>query len=625
MSEQPIDEAEPVDSTATAFGVLVEKLLSRRDFLQHTTAIGIAAWVANAGLPRSALAGGGDPDWLCFDAVATNSRDTITIPRGFRWHVVASWGDPLWRKGIAFDPHTCGTGASQELAFGDNNDGMGLFNLSGHTVIAVNNEDINKNVFYCNRQDLKPANADDIHKAKSAHGVTIMEIEQHNGIWSIVQDSPYNRRITADTPIAITGPAQGHDLLKTAADPGAIRTLGTWSNCGSGRTPWNTYLSCEENFNDYFSSSDPAFELTPAFQRYGIGLSDKGYAWADADERFDIHKHPNEPNRVGYVVEIDPSDPESVPKKRTALGRLKHENVAVVVAESNHVVAYMGDDERGEYLYRFVSNDRYRPHQNNSDLLDNGSLYVARFDLDGGGQWLELNSETTAMRSEAEICVHTRLAASRVAATTMDRPEWIAANPRQPEVYCCLTNNKHRGKKPNRGGDPTPVGGPNPRKNNRYGQIVRWIPDHGDHTAIGFRWDLFVVAGNPLIHRDEQAGSSNVTADNMFNSPDGLAFDDQGGLWIQTDGKYSNQGRFAGHGNNQMLFANPNSREIKRFLVGPKECEITGLCWSPDRKTMFVGIQHPGEKGNSHFPDGSGTLPRSSIIAITRNDGGNMG
>ena len=207
----------------------------------------------------------------------------------------------------------------------------------------------------------------------------------------------------------------------------------------------------------------------------------------------------------------------------------------------------------------------------------------------------------------------------------MDRPEWVAANPMKAEAYCCLTNNKHRGKKPNRGGDETPVGGPNPRAGNKYGQIVRWVPDNGDHTAIGFSWDLFVVAGNPTVHEDDRAGSDNVTAQNMFNSPDGLAFDRKGGLWIQTDGKYSNKDDFAGQGNNQMLYANTKTGEIKRFLVGPRECEVTGLCWSPDYKTMFVGIQHPGERGNSHFPDGGDSVPRSSIVAVRRKDGQDIG
>jgi secreted PhoX family phosphatase len=360
-------------------------------------------------------------------------------------------------------------------------------------------------------------------------------------------------------------------------------------------------------------------------KRYGVGNKDRGYAWATADERFDISKHPNEPNRAGYVVEIDPLDPTSTPKKRTALGRFKHENAEVVIAANGKVAVYMGDDERGEFLYRFVSNGTYVEGGDNTDLLEDGKLYVARFSDKQRGEWVELTPAATGLASRAEVCIYSRLAASAVGATTMDRPEWVAAHPKKAEVYCALTNNKNRGKKPNAGGDATPVGGPNPRAANNYGQIVRWRPDGGDHTAPGFEWDLFVMAGNPTVHSDAYAGSKNVNADNMFNSPDGISFDSNGLLWIQTDGNYSNEKDFAGMGNNQMLVGDTETGEIARFMVGPKQCEITGMARSPDRKTMFVGIQHPGERGDSHFPGGGDTVPRSTIIAITRDDGGVIG
>jgi hypothetical protein len=349
--------------------------------------------------------------------------------------------------------------------------------------------------------------------------------------------------------------------------------------------------------------------------RYGIGNSDFGYAWATADERFDISRHPNEPNRAGYIVEIDPLDPTSTPKKRTALGRFKHENAELVIAANGKVVVYSGDDERGEFLYRFVSDGEYVNGGDNSDLLENGTLYVARFDDDMRGEWLALTPETTGM-TLAEICIHTRQAASAVGATTMDRPEWVAANPNKVEAYCALTNNSRRG---NEG---QPVGGPNPRAANAYGQIVRWEPDDEDHSAPGFLWDLFVLAGNPTVHSDEYAGSANVNAGNMFNSPDGISFDRNGMLWIQTDGNYSNEGDFAGQGNNQMLIGDPATGEIRRFLVGPNECEVTGLTFSPDGRTAFAGIQHPGEDGGSHFPGGGESVPRSAVIAIRRDDGG---
>ena len=623
---------DPSAANSTDFGALaeqaMERALSRRTLLGAAATFGASAFVLGAGgfLSTTRAKTGAAPHWLRFNPVAANRLDTITLPKGFRWRPVISWGDPLWSKGSAFDHKTRGDAASQALAFGDNNDGMSVFTVNGRTILAVNNEYVNKGVFFGNRDSQTPETEDDILKGKHAHGVSILEIKQENGHWKPVLDSEYNRKITPDTPMDITGPARGHTLLKTDADPQGVQALGTWNNCGNGETPWGTYLSCEENFHGYFGSDDAAFQPSKELQRYGVKTNDKGYAWRKQDERFDIAKHPNEPNRAGYVVEIDPLDPTAAPKKRTALGRFKHENAEVTVAANGHVVVYLGDDERGEYLYRFVSADKHNPKGDNRNLLEDGQLYAAKFNDDGSGVWLPLTPETTGMDSKAEICIHTRQAASAVRATTMDRPEWIAAHPHKTEAYCCLTNNKNRGKKPNAGGDATPVGGPNPRKANPYGQIVRWTPDHGDHTADTFRWALFVLAGNPIVHRDAHAGSDNVTPNNTFNSPDGLKFDSKGGLWIQTDGKYTDEGHFAGQGNNQMLLGNTETGRIDRFLVGPRQCEVTGICWSADRKTIFIGIQHPGEgQGDSHFPGGGETVPRSSVIAITRDDGGEMG
>ena len=605
----------------TEFSRLARNALTRRRFLGGA-ASGTAAFVmtTTALTPLKAQA----ESRLGFEAVAANAMDTVTLPKGYSWHVLLSWGDPLWSQGAPFDEATRGTGPSQELAFGDNTDGMEVFTDGNRVILAINNEYTNLDIAYGNRESGGPETADDIRKGKAANGVTIVEISERDGRWSIVMDSPFNRRITADTPMEITGPARGHELLRTAADPSGATSLGTWNNCGAGRTPWGTFLTCEENFNGYFSSSDPAFQPNEAFQRYGIGIEDEGYGWALFDERFDISKHPNEPNRAGYVVEIDPLDPTSTPKKRTALGRFKHENAAVVISGGGQVVVYLGDDERGEFLYRFVSDGKYVAGGDNRNLLESGTLYVAKFSDDMRGEWIALTPETTGMASAAEIAVHTRQAASAVGATTMDRPEWVAANPNAVEAYCCLTNNKNRGVKPNAGGDDTAVNGPNPRIENSFGQIVRWVPDDGDHTSSGFAWDLYVTAGNPTVHSDAYAGSPNVTGDNMFNSPDGLKFDATGLLWIQTDGNYSNAEGFAGMGNNQMLVGDPTTGEIRRFLVGPRECEVTGIAWSPDRRVLFVGIQHPGEDGNSHFPGGGNSVPRSSIIVIMRDDDGLM-
>ena len=639
ISFDEFDEIRNPRPEQTDFSRITDSVMSRRNFLGGTVAVGAGAYALTSGLAESAAAS--TATRVGFTPVAANSLDTVTVPDGYSWHVVARWGDPLWSSGVPFDQATRGTGASQELAVGDNTDGMELFNLDGRNLLVTNNEYVNIPIIYPYENIVLeggeevpagPQNADDVRKGKAGHGVTVMEVAEQAGFWSIVVDSPYNRRITADSPMTITGPAAGHDLLKTAADPTGTTALGTWNNCGSGRTPWGTYLACEENFNGYFSSSDPENVPTDAMARYGIGNEDWGYAWATADDRFDISKHPNEPNRFGYIVEIDPADPTSMPKKRTALGRFKHENAEVVLASDGRAVVYLGDDERGEFLYKFVSAGRYTPGGDNSDLLNEGSLYVAVFGEDMVGEWVELTPESTGMASQADICIHTRQAASAVGATTMDRPEWVATNPNKVEAYCCLTNNSRRGitddsgaVRANAGGDAMVVSAVNPRAGNNYGQIVRWVPESGDHAADRFTWDLYVMAGNPTVHQDDYAGSSNVTPENMFNSPDGLKFDNAGTLWIQTDGNYSNEGDFAGMGNNQMLVGDTTTGEINRFLVGPMECEITGLTWSSDRRTMFVGIQHPGEDGNSHFPDGGNSVPRSCVIAVKRDDGGLIG
>lgn len=604
------------------FDRIVEAAITRRGLLGGVLSVGALSALGVAVVPSAARAA---TDRFAFDAISTSTSDAITVPPGYSANVLVRWGDPLTSDAPAFDHATRGTGASQAVTFGDNTDGMEVFSHNGKLLLAVNNEYTNRKIIWGNRAEGKSETDDDVLKGKMAHGLSVVEIAPGENGWEVVVDSPYNRRVTPDTPMALTGPAAGSDFVKTAADPDGMMSLGTWNNCGNGSTPWGTYLACEENFNGYFSSSDEGIERTDAQKRYGINTSDWGYGWAKIDERFDISKHPNEANRAGYVVELDPTDPTSTPKKRTALGRFKHENAEMVINADGRVVVYMGDDERGEFLYRYVSDGVYAPGGDTDSLLEEGTLSVAVFSDDGTGTWADLTPESTGMASAAEIAVHTRMAASAVGATTMDRPEWVAANPKAAEVYCCLTNNKNRGVKPNAGGDDTSVNGPNPRAENHYGQIVRWRPDGADHTAAGFSWDLYVLAGNPTVHDDANAGSDNLTAENMFNSPDGLKFDGNGLLWIQTDGNYSNADGFAGQGNNQMLAADPVTGEIRRFLTGPNECEVTGLAWTPDRRTMLVGIQHPGERGNSHWPEGGDAVPRSAIIAVTRDDGGLVG
>lgn len=617
LSADDWDEINDPRPEESDFDRVVAAALTRRGFVAGVLAMGSGATAMGAFVGATPARAEGR---FVFTPIPAQTDGTVHVPEGYRWQILTRWGDPLFSDAPEFDNATGGSEEGADRIFGENTDGMERFTVGDAQVIAVNHEYANRDVNLPQQAEGMPDSAADVRKLQKLQGVTVMEIAPGADGWQVVVDSPLNRRITHLTPMRITGPAAGHDLLKTADDPTGTASLGTFNNCGSGRTPWGTYLTCEENFNGYFGSTDKEVALPDGYKRYGIGRRGWGYDYHRFDPRFDISKTPNEPHRVGYVVEIDPADPTSTPVKHTGLGRFKHENAEVVVAPDGRVVVYMGDDERGEFLYKFVSHGAYAPGASTAGLLDDGQLYAARFNADGTGEWLPLTPEATGMDA-AEIAIFTRLAASKVGATTMDRPEWVAVNPVEVEAYCCLTNNKNRGVNPNAGGDETPVGGPNPRAENRYGQVVRWYPANDDHAEAAFAWDLYVMAGNPLVHEDAYGGSDNINAGNLFNAPDGMRFDSTGMVWIQTDGKDSNSGDFEGMGNNQMLVGDPVSGRIERFLTGPTGCEVTGLCWSADRRAMFVGIQHP----DAPFPDGEGRLPRSAIVVVEREDGGVIG
>ena len=630
MSQNHFDEEDHPELEHTDFDRLVQKGLSRRRFLQGSAA-SLGMFIAASPL-ANAVAAATESSLLGFKQVPASTADTFVVPEGYVAEPLISWGDPILKGAPAFDESGLQNAAAQAGQFGDNTDGMSLFPLGDdRALLAVNNEYTNYEYLFPH-QGKQALSADEVKKAQAAVGVSVFEIRRNrNGQWQVASESDYNRRITAYTPMALTGPAAGHALMQTAADSSGRQALGTLNNCANGQTPWGTYLTCEENFHAFFGAT-AAIDLPAREKRYGL-KQESSYQWFTQDERFDLARHPNEAHRFGWVVEIDPMDPTSTPKKRTALGRFKHENAALTVDKSGHVVVYLGDDERGEHLYKFVSKHRFDPSNPtaNRDLLEEGTLYVARFsaaegELKGQGEWLELTHGKNGLTPEngfadqAEVLIFAREAATQVGATTMDRPEWVAVHPNGKSVCCTLTNNKNRGK------EGQPVGGPNPRAQNNYGQIVRWWPRGGDHTATAFDWDLFAIAGNPTLGEGLYKGSSNINADNMFNSPDGIGFDQDGRLWIQTDGNYSNEGEFAGMGNNQMLCADPNSGEIRRFATGPIACEITGLTFSPDQRAVFIGVQHPGEKrAPSHFPAGGNSTPRSTIMVVRREDGGVIG
>lgn len=599
--------------------------MERRNFLKVSGAV-----LAYAGFfsPSDILATSKQP-LIGFKQVGISTQDNVIVPEGYEATKLISWGDPLFSKARPFDENKIIDKAAIDnasLTFGDNTDGMAWFDLDkDRAILAVNNEYMNPEIMF-NHQG-KNMSLDDVRYEQNSIGVSIFEISKNkDGYYSVVLDSPYNRRITANTEIKIQGPARAHKLMKTKVDKSGTKVFGTINNCASGKTTWGTYLTCEENFDDFFGSSDKNYKFNLAQKRYGLSIKGENYEWK-LDERFDIAKNENEANRFGWVVEIDPYNPNSTPIKRTALGRFKHENAEIVIAKNGEVVVYMGDDEADEFLYKFVSKAKYNPNKPNKDLLNEGTLYVARLkdtkDFGGVGEWVALEygknglNEQNGFSNQGDVLINARLAASLVGATPMDRPEWVAADPDGKYVYVTLTNNSKR----------VEVNQSNPRANNIYGHILRWSPKGGDHANNSFKWDIFLLAGNPLKYpNDLRKGTSNINVENMFNSPDGLKFDKFGRLWIQTDGKYSNKGDYEGMGNNQMLCANPITGEVRRFLTGPVACEITGIAFNEDYTTMFVGIQHPGENlANSHYPNGSNSTPRSTIVQICKKDGGIIG
>lgn len=629
------------------FQSVVQRAVNRRGFMLKSGVGAAAVAFMSAGLTGC---GGGDDEpaspeptpsptppaeaLLGFTAIATYAEDGLTVAPGYTATPFLPWGTPLFASGAGstWASDASDNAAAQARQIGDNHDGIHYFAIDGKSdegLLVMNHEYTNVQYLFTDGQ---VNSLDDANKDLNAHGVSVAHIRRTAGVWSLVVGSSYNRRITGNTPMQLTGPAAGDALLATSADPTGSVVLGTLNNCGNGWTPWGTYLTCEENFNQYFGTTNtisPGTTRNPNMARYGLPSGTTSRKYESYIDRFDWQQEPNEANRFGWIVEIDPFDSSSTPKKRTALGRIKHENAAYAFTADGRVVVYMGDDQAGDYIYKFVSTGRYVAGDivNNRNLLDSGTLYVAKFgdgattgDMMGTGEWMPMttaNPALAAYSSQAEILVHTRLAADALQATKMDRPEWVTVHPKTNEVYVTLTNNSGR----------SVTDDANPRTSNVYGQIIRWREAGGDAAALSFEWDLFVLAGNPTIAQTNplNKGSSNVTAANTFNSPDGLGFDDAGRLWIQTDGNYSNTGNYANQGNNQMLAADPVSKEIRRFFVGPRDCEVTGLTFTPDRKTLFINIQHPGEAGNSHWPEGGTARPRSATVIITKNDGGVIG
>lgn len=627
-----------------------------------------------------------------FSVVAKHTDDYLAIPNGYTAQVLYRLGDPISHAVAEYLNDGSESAASFEYRAGDHHDGMHYFGLNhrgtgpnpGNAkrgLLVMNHENITQSFLHSasevaagfSTSSRVPAQID---KEVNVHGISVIEVVRDRDGFEIDKGSRYNRRFTAASPMDISGPARGHAMMATRYSPTGTMTRGTLNNCANGYTPWGTYLTCEENFNGYFGSTAAAITAAPLTlheRRYGVSRTGFGYRWHEADPRFDIRQNPNEPNRFGWVVEIDPHNPDSTPVKRTALGRFKHEGAWVVTGADNTVVVYMGDDERNEYVYKFVCANKYNPANRaaNRSLLDSGTLYVARFNADGSGAWLPLvwgqNGLTpeNGFADQGEVAVKCRQAADRMGATMMDRPEWSAVHPATREVYLTLTNNSRRGNTPassnKTDGTSTaasanpPVDAANPRPDNDYGHIIRWREAAGNVAATTFEWDIFAQCGDKATTKTlgasytpgefggQSVGYAGNVNGNDYGAPDGLWFDKDGRLWIQTDQQGDAKGDWANIGGNAMLCADPVSGETRRFLTSPPNCEVTGVVTTPDGKTMFVGIQHPGEDWTVNFTDNSSwpdsgangpttfsglpaaVKPRSGVMVITKNDGGVIG
>jgi uncharacterized protein len=583
-----------------------------------------------------------------FKGIAADAQDRLVVPDGYVAQPFAAWGEPVGVPGRmpAWARDGGNTAADQAVQMGMHHDGMHYYPIQGsstHGLLVMNHEYVDDGLLHTD--GLANWSAAKVAKSQAAHGISVIEVRLQDGQWQMVRPSRYARRLTAQSPFAVGGPAAGHPMMQTQADPAGRTVLGTFNNCAAGMTPWGTYLSGEENFAFYFAGGAQE-RMTAHQRRWGLRPT-AFFRWAEHDARFDATRNPNEYNRHGWVVEIDPMDPTSTPIKRTALGRAAHEGAWVATTRDGRAVVYSGEDARFEYIYKFVSRDRIRrasdgltAAQANRELLDHGTLYVARFDADGTGVWLPLVAGTgpltpaNGFADQGAVVIMARQASDALGATKMDRPEWLAIDQARRVVYCTLTNNSNRGQPGFPGTDAA-----NPRANNVMGGIIRWtegLADSDDFDATRFRWSHLVLAGDPANARDQAKG--NIQGD-IYACPDGLTLDARGVLWIQTDTHATQmyKGELERIGNNQMLACHPRTGETRRFLTAPIHSEVTGLAMTPDGRTMFINIQHPGETPSdrsdpaqpgrySNWPDfAPGGRPRSATVVIRRRDGGIIG
>ncbi|MCG7505530.1 PhoX family protein [Mesorhizobium retamae] len=635
-------------------GEIIAARFSRRGFLKGSLAVSaIAATVSPLALMSAdeARAGEGGSAFV-FDEVEAGIDDKHHVAAGYDADVLLRWGDPLFADAPDFDPAKQ-TAEAQARQFGYNNDFVGYIPLEGsaeHGLLVVNHEYTNPHLMFPGivkvvEKDGKkaleqaPLTKEQVDIEMAAHGGTIVEIRKDGGKWQVVRDGKLNRRVTANTEMALSGPVAGHDRVKTNADPSGTKVLGTINNCAGGVTPWGTYVMAEENIHGYFSGALP--EGNKEAENYKrLGIPEGSYEWGAHYDRFDLAKEPNEPNRFGWIVEVDVTDPNSTPKKRTALGRFKHEGAESIVAKDGRVVFYLGDDERFDYVYKFVTAGKFDPANPaaNKDLLDEGTLHVAKFAEDGGVEWLPIvfgQGPLTAengFNSQADVLIETRRAADLLGATKMDRPEDIQPNGVNGKVYVMLTNNTKR--------KDDQIDAANPRAKNAFGHMIEIAEEGGDFAATKGKWEVLLKCGDPSVADVGASFSTATTANGWFGMPDNCAVDSAGRLWVATDG---NNAKETGRTDGLWAVDTEGSARAtsKLFFRVPVGAELCGPQFAPDDKTAFVAVQHPGDGGtdwepfgrpsyyedlSTRWPDFKPDMPvRPSVVAITKQDGGKIG
>ena len=633
-------------------GEIIASRFSRRGFLKGSLAVSaIAATVSPLALVSADNARAAEGSAFSFDELEAGIDDKHHVAPGYDADVLLRWGDPLFADLPEFDP-TKQSAEAQLKQFGYNNDYVGYIPIDGsaeHGLLVVNHEYTNSHLMFPGivkivdkdgkkALEVAPLSKEQVDVEMAAHGGTIVEIRKEAGKWQVVRDGKLNRRISSNTEMALSGPAAGHDRLKTSADPSGTKVIGTFNNCAGGVTPWGTYVMAEENIHGYFSGELPA-DHKEATNYKRLGIPEGAYEWGAHYDRFDLAKEPNEANRFGWIVEVDVNDPTSTPRKRTAMGRFKHEGAELIVAKDGRVVFYLGDDERFDYVYKFVTKGTFNPNDRaaNMNLLDDGTLHVAKFAEDGSVEWLPIvfgQGPLTAengFADQADVLIETRRAADLLGATKMDRPEDIQPNAGNGKVYVMLTNNSKR--------KAEQVDAANPRAENAFGHIIEIVEDGGDFTATKGKWEVLLKCGDPSVAEVGATFSTATTANGWFGMPDNCAVDSAGRLWVATDG----QGPKA-TGRTDGLWAVDTEGSAratsKLFFRVPIGAEMCGPLFAPDDQTAFVAVQHPGDGGedweafgrpsyyedlSTRWPDFKPDMPvRPSVVAITKQGGGKI-